>query len=75
MRSPVMFAVGLVVLLLGLLFMFQGLGVIGGSGMSNSNTWALTGPVIAVAGAVLAAVGLRRRPPPTPRDEGPTGGR
>ena len=70
-----MFAVGLVVLLLGLLFMFQGLGVIGGSAMSNSHTWALTGPVIAVAGAVLVAVGFRRRPPPTRRDRGPTGGR
>jgi hypothetical protein len=74
-RSPVMFAVGLVVLLLGLLFMFQGLGVIGGSAMSNSHTWALTGPVIAVAGALLVAVGLRRRPPPTRSDGDPTGGR
>jgi hypothetical protein len=70
-----MFAVGLVVLLLGLLFMFQGLGVIGGSAMSNSHTWALTGPVIAIGGAVLVAVGVRRRPPSTRRDGGPSGGR
>jgi hypothetical protein len=70
-----MFAVGLVVLLLGLLFMFQGLGVIGGSAMSNSHTWALTGPVIAVAGVVLVAVGFRRRRPPTRRDGAATGGR
>jgi len=75
MRSPVMVAVGLVVVLLGLLFTLQGVGVIGGSAMSNSHTWALTGPVIAVVGAVLMVVGWRRRPPAGRRLEGSTGGR
>jgi hypothetical protein len=61
MRSPAMFVAGLVVALLGLLFMFQGLGVVKGSSMTDSNFWAVAGPVIALAGLVLAARGARRR--------------
>jgi putative effector of murein hydrolase LrgA (UPF0299 family) len=52
---------GVIVALLGLLFMFQGLGVIKGSSMTNSNFWAVAGPLIAVAGVTLVALGARRR--------------
>jgi len=61
MRSPAMFVAGLVVALLGLLFMLQGLGVIKGSSMTDSGFWAVAGSVIAVAGLVLAVRGARRR--------------
>ena len=61
MKSPVMVGIGVVVVLLGLLFMFQGLGAVKGSSMTNSNFWAVAGPVIAVAGVVLVVLGLRRR--------------
>ena len=61
MKSPVMVGIGVVVVLLGLLFMFQGLGAVKGSSMTNSNFWAVVGPVIAVAGVVLVVLGIRRR--------------
>jgi len=56
-----MVVTGVIVVLLGLLFMFQGLGVIKGSSMTDSNFWAVAGPLIAVAGLVLVARGARRR--------------
>ena len=65
MRSPVMVVVGVVVALLGLLFMFQGLGAIRGSSMTNSNFWAVAGPVIALGGLVLVVRGVRGRPSDT----------
>ncbi len=52
---------GVVVALLGVLFTLQGLGAVGGSVMSGVTFWAVAGPVIAVAGLTLAAIGLRRR--------------
>jgi hypothetical protein len=52
---------GLVVALLGLLFMFQGLGAIKGSSMTDSNFWAVAGPLIALVGLTLVARGARRR--------------
>jgi hypothetical protein len=54
-----MVAVGGVIALLGLLFMFQGLGYVKGSSMTNSDFWAVAGPIIAVVGLVIAAAGLR----------------
>jgi len=67
MRSPAMVVAGVVVTLLGLLFMFQGLGVIKGSSMTDSNFWAVAGPIIAVVGLVLVARGVRgRNTTPTP---------
>jgi hypothetical protein len=61
MRSPAMVVAGLVVALLGLVFMFQGLGVIKGSGMTDSDFWAVAGPLIAVAGLALVVRGARHR--------------
>jgi hypothetical protein len=61
-RSPAALVLGVVMLLCGLLFMFQGLGTVHGSPMTNSNFWAAAGPVIAIAGAVIALRGIRRRP-------------
>jgi len=55
-------AMGVIVVLLGLLFMFQGLGVVKGSSMTNSGFWAVAGPVIAVVGLVLVVRGARRGP-------------
>jgi hypothetical protein len=60
MKSPVLVGVGAVLTLLGLLFMFQGLGAIKGSSMSNSGFWAVAGPVIAVVGVVLVVRNVRR---------------
>jgi hypothetical protein len=50
---------GLVLLVVGVTFGLQGAGVIGGNAMSGVTFWAYAGPVIALAGVVLAVLGLR----------------
>ncbi|MFV9635934.1 hypothetical protein [Mycobacterium neumannii] len=54
---------GVIVALFGLLFTLQGFGVVGGSPMSNTITWSILGPIIALVGIALAVRGLRRRRP------------
>lgn len=53
--------VGVVVALFGLLFALQGFGVVGGSPMSNTTTWSVLGPIIALAGIAIAVAAARRR--------------
>ncbi len=53
--------VGVVVALFGLLFALQGFGVVGGSPMSNTTTWSILGPIIALIGVVIAIGASRRR--------------
>jgi hypothetical protein len=69
MRAWVYLVVGLLLALMGVVWTLQGLNVLGGSGMSGVTLWAVVGPIVAVAGLVLAVLGARslRRPgtPPT----------
>jgi hypothetical protein len=58
------FVLGVLVALCGLLFFFQGIGVVGGSPMSNTTTWSILGPIIALIGLALAIGSLRRRTRP-----------
>lgn len=51
---------GSLVTVAGVVFALQGVGVIGGSFMSGTTIWAVTGPVIALAGLTLIALALRR---------------
>jgi hypothetical protein len=51
--------VGGLLVLAGVTFGLQGMGVLGGSAMSGQTLWAVLGPVIAVAGVVLVLRGLR----------------
>ena len=44
----------------GLVFFFQGIGALGGSGMTGDRTWAVIGPIMAVIGLVLGIWALRR---------------
>jgi hypothetical protein len=53
--------VGIVVALFGLLFTLQGLGAVQGSPMSNTTTWTVLGPIIALAGIAVAVIALRRK--------------
>jgi len=57
--------VGGLLVLAGITFGLQGVGVLGGSAMSGKTLWAVLGPAIAVVGVVLIAsarrVGDRRR--------------
>ena len=51
--------VGVVILLIGALWTLQGLGYVGGSGMSGKTIWAVIGPIVGLAGLGLAVVGVR----------------
>ena len=60
-------AVGALLLVAGTVFALQGFGVLGGSPMSGSSTWAVAGPVIAALGLMMlvgAALGRRRHSAP-----------
>jgi hypothetical protein len=59
MRWALLIAGGLAVLV-GAVWTLQGLGVLGGSGMSGDRTWAVIGPIVCVVGLVLVGVALRR---------------
>ena len=62
MRRVVLVGTGFLLMLAGVVFTLQGLGILGGSVMSGVTFWAVAGPVIVLAGVVLAAIGLRDRP-------------
>ncbi|MDX6390742.1 MAG: hypothetical protein QOJ73_1805 [Streptosporangiaceae bacterium] len=61
MRRGVLVVVGLVIAIAGAVWALQGFGLIGGSFMSGTTIWAVIGPVVALAGLAIAAVGLRGR--------------
>jgi divalent metal cation (Fe/Co/Zn/Cd) transporter len=54
-----MVTVGVILVLAGVTFGLQGLGVIGGSAMSGKDMWAVIGPLIAVVGVILVVAGRR----------------
>lgn len=57
----VVLTVGVVCVLVGGIWTLQGLGVIGGSFMTNSPTWLVIGLVVAVAGLAMIILGTRGR--------------
>jgi len=52
-RSHVLTAVGVVLALLGTLFTLQGVGLLGGSPMTGSTSWATLGPIVVLVGLCL----------------------
>jgi hypothetical protein len=52
--------IGVLAILVGLVFSFQGAGVLPGSFMTGQRTWLVIGIVVAVIGLALALSGLRR---------------
>jgi hypothetical protein len=60
MLSRLLIAVGMLATIAGVIFALQGFGVLGGSVMSGSSLWAALGPLIALAGLLAIAAGLRR---------------
>jgi len=54
-------ALGVVLMLVGVLWTLQGLGYVGGSPMSGVTFWAVVGPLVALLGLLLAVVGGRGR--------------
>jgi hypothetical protein len=56
----VLLVVGVLLVLTGAIWTLQGLDVLGGSPMSGVTLWAIVGPIVVVAGLVLAFLGARR---------------
>jgi hypothetical protein len=63
MKNSLLIAVGALLVIAGAVWALQGLGAIGGSVMSGVTFWAVAGPLVALAGLAMAAVGVRRRSP------------
>ena len=61
MKNSLLIAVGALLVIAGVVWGLQGLGYIGGSVMSGVTFWAVAGPLVALAGLAMAAVGVRRR--------------
>lgn len=53
-------ALGVLIALFGLLFSLQGFGAVSGSPMSNTTTWSVLGPIIALIGVAIAVAAARR---------------
>ncbi|MFP1152795.1 hypothetical protein ACK280_11825 [Mycobacterium sherrisii] len=56
----VTFAVGLLLAVFGSIWALQGLGVLGGSPMSNTTTWSIIGPITGVVGLLIALWSWRK---------------
>jgi uncharacterized membrane protein HdeD (DUF308 family) len=54
-------AAGVLFVVVGAVWALQGLNVLTDSVMSDDKTWALIGPVVALAGLILIIVGVRLR--------------
>jgi hypothetical protein len=62
MHRPALVFVGALIVLAGLVFTLQGVGVLTGSAMSNTTFWTIGGPVVVVIGLALVGSGVRSRP-------------
>jgi hypothetical protein len=60
MARNTLIAVGAILILVGGVWFLQGIGVLGGSGMSGETLWAVVGPIVALVGLGALGVGLRR---------------
>ena len=61
MTRPLLLAIGVVLVLVGLVWFLQGIDVLGGSGMSGKTLWAVIGPIVAIVGVGVIVAGNRRR--------------
>ncbi len=61
MNRKVLVGIGIVVLILGLVFLLQGAGLFKGSAMTDNHFWVYAGAVIALVGAATVAFALRTR--------------
>lgn len=61
MNRTALLLAGAVLVVVGLVWTFQGMGYLPGSVMSGVTLWAVVGPLVALAGVGLAVMGWRRR--------------
>ncbi|MEV4176806.1 MULTISPECIES: hypothetical protein [unclassified Nonomuraea] len=59
-KTWIFLVVGVLLVLTGLIWTLQGLGIVGGSVMSGVTTWAIIGPIVLLVGLAAGFVGLRR---------------
>jgi hypothetical protein len=59
MRKTVPITIGVLMIVVGAVWTFQGLGYLKGSPMTGVQLWAVLGPIVAGLGVALAYVGLR----------------
>ena len=67
MKWVLLVGAGLLITVAGVIFTLQGVGTLGGSAMSGVTFWAVVGPVIALVGLAMVAVGLRGHIASSPR--------
>jgi hypothetical protein len=58
---PLLIVLGVLLLLVGGVWTFQGLGYLEGSPMTGVDTWAMIGPIVAGLGVALMIVAARKR--------------
>lgn len=61
-RRTALLVLAVLLVVVGGLWTFQGLGYVEGSSMTDSETWALVGPIVAGLGVALGLVAARRSP-------------
>jgi len=59
MRKTLPVTIGVLMVVIGAVWTFQGLGYLKGSPMTGVSLWAVVGPLVAGLGVALAIVGLR----------------
>ncbi len=59
MRRALIVGFGALVTVAGVIFALQGLGYLAGSVMTGTTLWSVLGPVIAVGGLCIVAMGFR----------------
>ena len=52
-RAVLLLVGGILLILVGLVWTLQGVGILGGSAMSGSMIWAIVGPILAIVGIYL----------------------
>ncbi len=62
MSRPVALVLGGILVVSGLIWFLQGIGVLGGSAMSGVVLWAIVGPIVALVGAFLLVRAQRSKP-------------
>ncbi|QWZ07823.1 hypothetical protein KRR39_20925 [Nocardioides panacis] len=59
MRKTLTITLGVLMVVIGAVWTFQGLGYLKGSPMTGVELWAILGPLVAGLGVALAIVGVR----------------
>jgi hypothetical protein len=59
MRSTLPITLGVLMVVIGAIWTFQGLGYLEGSAMTGVELWAILGPIVAGLGVALVLVGIR----------------